>query len=141
MLEQARIRPPNRHGSGWPEPGRKILANRLASGTDPFGQNLTSPPRTKSDPDRFRLAAGRKGHNWRDPKWIPAGSGMFTGKPKGKVNFFKHIFVGLSFRNMPPSITMYLSLSFSLLYSITVLQSISCLTSEAEQDPVLDIIS
>ena len=33
-----------RSGSGgkhWPEAGRMILAHRLASGPDPFGQNLT----------------------------------------------------------------------------------------------------
>ena len=66
---------------------------------------------------------------------------MFTGKPKEKLIFAKHAFVGLLFRTMPPSITVYLSLSFSLLYIITVSQSISCRTSEAEQGPVLDIIS
>ena len=41
---------------------------------------------------------------------------------------------------MHPSITIYLSLSFTLLYSITVLQSISCLTTEAEQNHILHII-
>ena len=34
----------------WPEAGLMILAHRLASGPDPFGQNLTQSARTKSDP-------------------------------------------------------------------------------------------
>ena len=36
-------------GKHWPEVGRMILAHRLASGPDPFGQNLTQSARTKSD--------------------------------------------------------------------------------------------
>ena len=39
---------------------------------------------------------------------------------------------------MHPSITTYISLSFTLPYIITVLQSLFCLTTEAEQDPALD---
>ena len=42
-----------RSGSGgrhWPETDRMILAYRIASGPDPFGQNLTQSARTKSDP-------------------------------------------------------------------------------------------
>ena len=54
--------------------------------------------------------------------------------------FAKHIFVGHLFRNVHPSITIYLSLSFTLLYIITVLQGISCLTTEAEQNQILHII-
>ena len=57
----------------------------------------------------------------------------------GFLLFAKHIFVGLLFRNTHPSITKYPSLTFTLLYIITVLQSISCLTTEVEQDPMLDI--
>ena len=53
MLEPAQIRRPNLPGSGWPEPGRKILAHRLASETDPFGHNLTWPSRTKSRAGRM----------------------------------------------------------------------------------------
>ena len=40
-------------GQHWPEAGRMILAHRLASGLDPFGQNLTPSARTKSDPGWF----------------------------------------------------------------------------------------
>ena len=45
-----------RSGSGWkhwPEAGRMIVAHRLASGPDPFGQNLTQSVRTKN-----RIPAG-----------------------------------------------------------------------------------
>ena len=48
--------------------------------------------------------------------------------------------MGHLFRNMHPSITIHLSLSFTLLYIITVLQGISHLTTEAEQNPILRII-
>ena len=37
----------------WPEVGAMILAHRLSSGPDPFGQNLTQSARTKSDPGWF----------------------------------------------------------------------------------------
>ena len=37
----------------WTERGPMILAHRLASGPDPFGQNLTQSARTKSDPGWF----------------------------------------------------------------------------------------
>ena len=37
-------------GKHWPEAGRVILAHWLASGPDPFGQNLTQSARSKSDP-------------------------------------------------------------------------------------------
>ena len=37
-------------GKHWPEAGRMILAHRLASGPDPFGQNLTQSARTKTGP-------------------------------------------------------------------------------------------
>ena len=37
----------------WPEAGRMILANWLASGLDPFGQNLAQSARIKSDPGCF----------------------------------------------------------------------------------------
>ena len=40
---------------------------------------------------------------------------------------------------MHPSITVYLSLSFTLLYIITVLQGISYLTTEAERNHILHI--
>ena len=40
-------------GKHWPEAGRMIVAHRLASGLDPFGQNLTQSDRTKSDPGWF----------------------------------------------------------------------------------------
>ena len=40
-------------GKHWPEVGRMILAHRLASGPDPFGQNLTQSARTKSVPGWF----------------------------------------------------------------------------------------
>ena len=40
-------------GKHWPEAGRMILAHRLASGPNPFGQNLTQSARTKSDPGWF----------------------------------------------------------------------------------------
>ena len=48
-----------RSGSGgkhWPEAGRKILAHRLASGPDPFGQKLTQSASTISDSGWFYTA-------------------------------------------------------------------------------------
>ena len=54
--------------------------------------------------------------------------------------FAKHVFVGHLFRNVHPSITIYLSLSFTLLYIIRVLQGFSYLTHEAERNLVLHII-
>ena len=45
-----------RSGSGgkhWPEASRTILVHRLASGPDPFGQNLTQSARTKPGPGWF----------------------------------------------------------------------------------------
>ena len=53
--------------------------------------------------------------------------------------FFFIIFAGHLFRNMHRPITVYLSLSFTLLYIISVLQSVSCLTTEAERAPILDL--
>ena len=47
-------------GKLWPEGGRMILAHWLASGPDPFGQNLTQSARTQSDPGGFaRYYPGR----------------------------------------------------------------------------------
>ena len=40
-------------GKHWPEVGRMILAHWLASGPDPFGQNLAQSARTKSAPGWF----------------------------------------------------------------------------------------
>ena len=40
-------------GKNWPEAGRMILAHWLASGPDPFDQNLTQSARTKSHPRWF----------------------------------------------------------------------------------------
>ena len=37
-------------GKHWPEAGWMFLAHRLASGPDPFDQNLAQSARTKSDP-------------------------------------------------------------------------------------------
>ena len=37
-------------GNHWPEAGRMILVHWLASGPDPFGQNLAQSARTKSGP-------------------------------------------------------------------------------------------
>ena len=34
-------------GKHWPEAGRMILAHRLASVPDPFGQNLTQPEQNR----------------------------------------------------------------------------------------------
>ena len=51
MLDPIRIRSGSA-GKRWPEAGR-ILVHRLASGPDPFGQNLTRSARTKSDPGWF----------------------------------------------------------------------------------------
>ena len=52
MLDPIRIRS-GLAGKHWPEAGRMILAHRLASGPDPFGQNVTQSARTKSDPGWF----------------------------------------------------------------------------------------
>ena len=46
---------PGSAGKHWPEAGRMIIAHQLASGPDPFGQNLTQLARTKSDPGWFCL--------------------------------------------------------------------------------------
>jgi len=46
-------------GKHWPEEGRMILAHWLASGLDPFDQNLTQSDRTKSDPSRFSTVWSR----------------------------------------------------------------------------------
>ena len=51
-----------RSGSAWkhlPEVGRMILAHQLASGSDPFGQNLTQSARTKLDPGWFCTVLSR----------------------------------------------------------------------------------
>ena len=40
-------------GKQWPEADRMFVAHRLASGPDPFGQNLTQSARAKSDPGWF----------------------------------------------------------------------------------------
>ena len=40
-------------GKHWPEAGRMISAHRLASGPDPFGQNLTQSARNKPDQGWF----------------------------------------------------------------------------------------
>ena len=40
-------------GKHWPEVGQMTLAQWLASGRDPFGQNLTQSARTKLDPGSF----------------------------------------------------------------------------------------
>ena len=52
VLDPIRIRSVSA-GKHWPEAGRMILAHWLASGPDPFGQNLTQSARTKSDPGWF----------------------------------------------------------------------------------------
>ena len=54
------------------------------------------------------------------------------------VCFAKHIFVGHLFRNTRLSVTIYLSLSFTLLYISAVSQSTSYVTTEAAQKPTLD---
>ena len=46
-------------GKHWPEAGHMILAHRLASRPDPFGQNLTQLARTKLDLACFAYYAGR----------------------------------------------------------------------------------
>ena len=58
-------------GKHWPEAGRMILAHRLASGPDPFGQNLTQSARTKSDPGWFcTIYSGTSVEEWnRVSKW------------------------------------------------------------------------
>ena len=58
---------------------------------------------------------------------------------KTTVKKKKKKIVGHLFRNMHPSITIYLSLSFTRLYIIIVLQGISYLTTEAEQGPIFYI--
>ena len=52
MPDPIRIRPGSA-GKHWPEAGRMTLAHWLASGPDPFGQNLTQSARTKSYPEWF----------------------------------------------------------------------------------------
>ena len=52
MPDQIRIRSGSA-GKHWPEADRVILAHRLVSGPDPFGQNLTQSARTKPDPGWF----------------------------------------------------------------------------------------
>ena len=47
-------------GKQWSEADRMFLAHRLASGPDPFGQNLTQSARTKPDPGWFCTKVG----NW-----------------------------------------------------------------------------
>ena len=49
MTDPIRIRSGSA-GKHGPEAGRVVLAHRLASGPDPFGQNLAQSARTKSDP-------------------------------------------------------------------------------------------
>ena len=84
----------------WPDPGRMILAHRLASRPDAFGQTLTRPFR--SDPGRMRevgsgiydlgpfwLHAGRNDHNWQ-PKRFRIGSGMFTGSTIVRTSILRH---------------------------------------------------
>ena len=43
----------------WPKAGRMILAHRLASGPDPFGQNLTQSARTRLDLGWFCIMLSR----------------------------------------------------------------------------------
>ena len=75
-------------GKHWPEAGRMILAHWLASGPDPFGQNLTQSARTTSDPVGFaqyypgrlrmnetesksrKLVAGRMHHARNQARWF-----------------------------------------------------------------------
>ena len=52
-------------GKHWPEAVRVILAHRLASGPDPFGQNLAQSARSKSDPGWFRtILSGTSVEEW-----------------------------------------------------------------------------
>ena len=44
MLDPIRVQSRSA-GQHWPEAGRMILAHWLASGPDPFGQNLTQSPK------------------------------------------------------------------------------------------------
>ena len=58
-------------GSAWkhgPEPGLMILAHRLASGPDLFGQNLTQSTRTKLDPAKF--SQYDLGCLWKNANWV-----------------------------------------------------------------------
>ena len=75
-------------GKHWPEAGRMILAHRLASGPDPFGQNLTQSARTNSDPGWFctilsGTSAEKRNRVW---KW-ETGSGIVAScqKPGQKI--------------------------------------------------------
>ena len=64
-------------GKYWPEAGRMILAHWLASGPEPFGQNVTKSARTKADPGWFlrsiiwdvcgRTEPSLKVGNWQRP--------------------------------------------------------------------------
>ena len=63
-------------GKHWPEADLMILAHRLASRPDPFGQNLTRPSR--SDPGQFCTGFCGKTAEMDAGSWIL--SGMFTGK-------------------------------------------------------------
>ena len=58
-------------GKHWPEASRIILAHWLASGLDPFGQNLTQSARTKLDPSWFcTILSGMSVEEWnRVWKW------------------------------------------------------------------------
>ena len=65
-------------GKHWPEAGRMILAHRLASGPDPFGQNVTQSARTKSDPGWFRTILSGTSVEERNQFWkLETGAGRF----------------------------------------------------------------
>ena len=65
-------------GKLWPEAGWMILAHRLASGPDPFGQNVTQSARTKSDPGWFRTILSRTSVEERNQFWkLETGAGRF----------------------------------------------------------------
>ena len=61
----------------WPEAGRMIFGHWLASGPNPFGQNLTQSARTKSDPGWFcTILSGTSVEEW---NWVlkwETGSGL-----------------------------------------------------------------
>ena len=64
-------------GEHWPEAGRMFLAHRLASGPDPFGQNVTQSARIKSDPGWFCTILSRTSVEERDQVWkLETGSGL-----------------------------------------------------------------
>ena len=66
-------------GKHWPEAGRMILAHRLASGPDPFGQNLTQSARTKSDEGLFCTALSGTSVEERNRVWNwETGSGLIA---------------------------------------------------------------